>query len=147
MKTAARKIGKGILQSVIAAVLIAGIGYSILAFTNDLAHSQPVEGIRVFLADKDICSIALGDGFLWAGGSDGLFKLTWTAPKDASSQAGAEYTIESFEGYQYIKAVLLDGGETMGWSRQRADPDPKRHGDKFHEDARIAGPACERPLS
>jgi ligand-binding sensor domain-containing protein len=103
-KAKSKSASKWILR--IAGVLIAltVLLYSVLVLAKDLLHSQPVPGIRVFLEKTDVCSMALGENMLWAGGSDGLFKLTRSTP-----QPGDAYKAEKIGDYQYIKAVLLDG--------------------------------------
>jgi len=107
------QIKKWILWGCAAIALLIAIGYSILVLAKDLSHSQPVPGIQVFLEKKDICTIALGEKTIWAGGTDGLFKLSSGDPNPAGSESGQttrpDYKIEAVGNCQYIKAVLLQG--------------------------------------
>jgi len=109
-KSTSKSAKKWILQGTGVLIALSIIFYSVLVLAGDLFHSQPVPGIQVFLEKKDICSMALGGNVLWAGGSDGLFKLTREFPKgDSTQKTNIAYEAEKVGDYQYIKAVLLDG--------------------------------------
>ncbi|MHB1484734.1 MAG: ligand-binding sensor domain-containing protein [Saccharofermentanales bacterium] len=89
-----------------ALIVIAGIcilAYGAAVFANDVRMSRPATGFTVFLADKDICSMAIGidergDDVIWAGGSNGLFRIY----KGRSEEIG---------DYRYVKALLVEGNE------------------------------------
>lgn len=97
------KIRKTIIKSCIVIVAIIIVAYGVLVFAKDLSSSQPIPGFQIFLENKDICSISMGENVIWAGGSDGLFKLS----KDNESEI--KYKTEKIGNYGYIKAVLLQG--------------------------------------
>lgn len=98
-----------ILKCGVALILIAAAGYSFLLLAKDLSHSQPVPGIQVFLAKEDICTIALGENVIWAGGTDGLYKLSKKNSSSTTVEPVADYEIERIGNFQYIKAVLIQG--------------------------------------
>lgn len=97
------QIQKWIIRIGITLTLAAAIGLGLPALARDLAHTRVIPGIRTYLPKEDICAIALDDQTIWAGGTDGLFKLT--------RGSDLEFAIEKIGTYQYIKAVLVHGNQ------------------------------------
>ncbi len=94
-----KKLKKAFI-AVIFGVLIVCVGIlSAIKLDSEIRKIQPVPGFTTLLPGKDICSLALNGNEIWAGGSNGLYKVS------------ADYTSEKVGNFRYIKAVLIKDGK------------------------------------
>jgi len=72
------------------------VSVSIANGTKALNEQKQREGFTTLLKDQDICTLALQDDILWAGGASGLFKVDT-----------ATMLTEKVGDYQFIRALLV----------------------------------------
>ncbi len=101
LKSKTKPLYQTILTGAGVLLALAVLFYGGLVLAGDLFRAVPSSEIQIFLEKKDICMVALGDHVVWAGGSDGLYRLTRVP-------ATMEFKAEKTGNYRYIKAVLLD---------------------------------------
>lgn len=89
-----RPLWIGTVCAVVALMLILGAA----GIKKEYDSTKPIKGFTTFLPKTDICSIALSDGDVWAGGAGGLFVLRGV--KDFQEEAVGSMSDSEFNSTQ-----------------------------------------------
>lgn len=88
---------KVLIVSIIVISLAGMLIYSTFNFIDYLKSNAKKDGFDVFLTNTDIFSLSIKGNTLWAGGSNGLFKINMT-----------DFSSEKVGNYKFVRVVLTD---------------------------------------
>ncbi len=72
--------------------------YIAFDIVNDIKCNSKKEGFDILLANTDICTLSIDKDTLWAGGSDGLYKINMN-----------DLTSKKVGDYKFVRVVLVIG--------------------------------------